>query len=311
MGRLRFYHVGARAPPSGADRRAGLHLRATGPTTWGTMAAMARPPLLLLPPSEGKASGGGGAPWSAGSQRFADLDDRRQEVATALADAVRGPGAPKLLGVKGTALEAAVAADVDVLSSPTMPAIRRYTGVLYDALDAGSLARRERDRLRRQVLIFSGLWGVVGAGDPVPDYKLKMGAALPGLGTLSTWWRPAVTEALAPVVGRRVVWDLLPGEHRAAWRPDAVGTGSGAPAAVLAVRFLDEDAPERGERRFRTVSHWNKLLKGALVRHVLTTGADEPDALAGFSHPQGYVYDPTLTEEGSGTTTVALVRPAG
>ena len=33
----------------------------------------------------------------------------------------------------------------------------------------------------RQVVIFSGLWGAVRPTDQIPDYKLKMGAALPGL----------------------------------------------------------------------------------------------------------------------------------
>ena len=33
-------------------------------------------PLILLPPSEGKAPGGSGAPWSPGSMSV-DLDDRR------------------------------------------------------------------------------------------------------------------------------------------------------------------------------------------------------------------------------------------
>jgi hypothetical protein len=79
---------------------------------------------------------------------------------------------------------------------------------------------------------------------------------------------------------------------------------------VLSVRFLDERPRSRGaERSFTTVNHWNKLLKGAVVRHVLATGADEPDALAAFTHPEGYVYDRSLTDETSGRTVVSMVRP--
>ena len=57
------------------------------------------------------------------------------------------------------------------------------------------------------------------------------------------------------------------------------------------------------------MNHWNKLLKGALVRHVLATGADEPHALAAFTHPEGYRYDPSLTEVTKGRTIVSMVRP--
>jgi hypothetical protein len=218
----------------------------------------------------------------------------------------------RLLGVKGEALAAATASNLEVVGSPTLPAVGRYTGVLYDALDVGTLSTATRRRLARQVLVLSGLLGVSRATDPVPAYKLKMGATLAPLGVLSTWWRPSVTAALAPVVRRRVVWDLLPGEHDAAWAPPDPGSDApGAPAEVLAVRFLDERPRRRGaERSFSTVSHWNKLLKGALVRFVLETGADEPDALAGFAHPEGYVFDPSLTEQSKGRTTVSLVRPA-
>ena len=108
------------------------------------------------------------------------------------------------------------------------------------------------------------------------------------------------------------MWNLLPLEHDAAWAPPEAGTAApGAPAAVLSVRFLDEQARGRGEpRRFSSVSHWNKLLKGALVRHILATGADEPEALAAFAHPQGYRYDPSLTEQAKDRTVVSMVRPS-
>jgi cytoplasmic iron level regulating protein YaaA (DUF328/UPF0246 family) len=76
------------------------------------------------------------------------------------------------------------------------------------------------------------------------------------------------------------------------------------------VKFLDEETRAKGQpRSFTTVNHWNKLLKGALVRFILETGADEPDALADFAHPEGYVYDTSLTEVTNGRTIVAMVRP--
>jgi cytoplasmic iron level regulating protein YaaA (DUF328/UPF0246 family) len=269
-------------------------------------------PVILLPPSEGKSSGGRGRAWSPGRGSFPELDDRRLEVATELtriAGSASEAALGRLLGVKGAALAAATAADRQVLTSGTRPAIERYTGVLYDALDAASLDAVRRRRLRSQVAILSGLWGVVRPGDPLPDYKLKMGATLPGIGVLSTWWREAVTAALAPVVARRVVWDLLPGEHRSAWAPPTPGAVD-APTAILSVRFLDERPQVDGERRFSTVSHWNKLLKGALVRHVLDAQLTDPAGLEAFEHPQGYRYDPSLTVEGKGRTELSFVRSA-
>ena len=272
---------------------------------------MSTRPLILLPPSEGKTEGGSGPAWRAGSLSFPELDDRRNEVLDALATAMKGSEAAraKLLGVKGTALAEETATNRAVRTSPTRAAIERYDGVLYDALDVRSLSRRDRSRLDSSVVIFSGLWGMVRPDDPIPDYKLKMGASLAPIGKLSAAWRTGVTAALAPIARRRVVWNLLPKEHGAAWTPIPADT-NGAPSAILSVRFLDEKPGKaRAERQFTVVNHWNKLLKGALVRHILATGADEPEALASFEHPQGYVYDPSLTTTEGDRIVVAMVRP--
>ena len=256
-----------------------------------------RPPLILLPPSEGKAGGGTGPPWAAGSMSSPELDVRRAKVMAALVSAMRGSQAAraKLLGVKGEALAAATETNRAVAQGPTLPAIERYTGVLAQALDYASLPAALRRRVDRQIRIFSGLWGVVAPTDPVPDYKLKMGASLGRLGKLSTWWRPAVTAVLAPELAGRTVWDLLANEHRAAWDPDLTD-GADAPRAVISVRFAEE-VRRGGRSDLVTVAHWNKLLKGALVRHLVATQLVEVDGLAEFVHPLGYTYDPELTEE--------------
>jgi cytoplasmic iron level regulating protein YaaA (DUF328/UPF0246 family) len=259
---------------------------------------MARPePLILLPPSEGKAAGGDGSPWRPGTMALG-LDDQRERVVDALRSVMRSNevARAKLLGVKGTALAAATEANRRLREAPTLPAIERYTGVLYDALDAGSLTPAARRRLDVSVLILSGLWGAVAPPDPIPDYRLKMGASLPRLGKLSTWWRDDLSAAVAERAAGRHVWNLLPNEHAAAWRaPDGLVQWS--------VRFL-----EPGKNgTLVAVSHWNKFLKGALVRHLLTHPATTPETLAGWEHPAGYRYDPALDEPHGDLTVLSLV----
>jgi hypothetical protein len=216
---------------------------------------------ILLPPSEGKAVGGTEPPWTPGACGLTALDAARVEVVDAL-----------------TAATGAHLAD-----EPTLPAIERYTGVLYRELDWPNLPAAARRRGRATVLTFSGLWGAVAPDDPIPYYKLKMSAALAPLGRLSTWWRPHLSAALAPRLRGRTVWDLLPIEHAAAWQPADVPM-----TRRLTVRFVDG--------RGRTVSHWNKLLKGALVRHLLLEPTADPDDLAGWQHPLGYRYDRRVSQ---------------
>jgi cytoplasmic iron level regulating protein YaaA (DUF328/UPF0246 family) len=256
-----------------------------------------RLPLILLPPSEGKAPGGDGPPWAAGTMAV-DLDDRRRQVIAALGTAMRRSAAErsKLLGVKGAALDAATGANRAVASAATMPAIDRYTGVLYDALDAPTLSAAARRRLGSSVLIASGLWGLVAPTDRIPDYKLKMSVALPRLGRLATWWRPAVTEVLAARAQGRLVWDLLPNEHSAAWDP-------GPDVRRVSATFLER----RPDGRLVRVSHWNKHLKGALVRQLLEHPRTGPDDLVGWHHPSGYRLDPERTVIEGGRTVLTFV----
>ncbi len=258
------------------------------------------PPLILLPPSEKKAPGGAGVPWHEAGQSFAELDDARREVIAALEDAMGAPleTRTKLLGVGAANVDRATIANRRVDTSPTLPAIERYTGVLYDALDADSLPARLRKRLDEQVVIFSGLWGAVRPTDPIPDYKLKMGAALPDLGKPSRYWKPHLTNALSAAASG-TVWDLLPNEHAVAWDPTIAGHR-------IRARFLD-DVEKNGDRTLVAVSHWNKLLKGVLVRHLLEHRLDEPGGLVDFAHPQGYTYRPDLTTTSGNTTDIALV----
>jgi cytoplasmic iron level regulating protein YaaA (DUF328/UPF0246 family) len=273
---------------------------------------MAPAPLLLLPPSEGKAADGSGPKVDLSTLSFPELAKQRQAVHSALIKAMKGDEASrsKLLGVKGAALAGATRANRSILTSATMPAIERYTGVLYDALDVASLSTRDRKRLNAQVVIFSGLWGALQPNDLVPDYKLKMGATLPPLSKLSSWWRDSLTTALIPTVRSSVVWNLLPKEHDSAWDPFAKTVATtDQPSAVFSVKFLDEGPKQKGERTFTTVNHWNKLLKGALVRYVLETGADDPKALTKFRHPEGYRYDKSLTDVTPTGIVVSMVRP--
>ncbi len=260
-----------------------------------------RLPLILLPPSEGKATGGSGPPWAPGGMAL-DLDDVRTLVLTDLERAMRGGEAArrKLLGVQGGALASATAANRSVRTAPTLPAIERYTGVLYDELDQASLPAASRRRLGGSVLILSGLWGAVAPGDPIPDYKLRMGAA-PGRGPrLSSRWVEPLSEAVGRVARGRRVWNLLPREHDAAWR---------APTDLeqVSVEFLE---PNRSGELV-AVSHWNKLLKGALVRHLLAEPATSVDDLADWHHPLGFRLDRSRTRDERGRTVVSMVRNPG
>ena len=225
---------------------------------------------ILLPPSEGKAPGGDGPPWTPTSGRFGEaLGDRRSAVADALGDLDGGDA--RLLGVRGDTLARSQAANRALRGAPTLPAWQRFTGVVWDHLDIASLDARTRRRAMRSVLVVSALGGVNALDDPLPEFRCKLSVSLPELGKLSTWWRPAVTDVLAGALRRRLVVDLLPAEHAAAWDASRCG------GRLVRVRFVGRDG--------RVAGHTAKTAKGLLARALLE--ADDPAAtLDRWRHPE-------------------------
>lgn len=224
-------------------------------------------PIILLPPSEGKADGGTpGTRWKTGSGTFVGLGSARSQVVRAL-DAARG-GSGTLLGVRGTHLERALRANTTLTSSPTLPAWQRYTGVVWDHLDIESLSARARALALTNIVVPSGLAGIVAADDPLPDYRLKMGASLAPLGKLSTWWRDQVSTAFTQHSRGRRVLDMLTTEHRAVFN-DRGGWSE--------ITFVSKSGA--------AIGHDAKATKGLFARHVVTSlaeGATVDDALRSF-----------------------------
>jgi cytoplasmic iron level regulating protein YaaA (DUF328/UPF0246 family) len=159
------------------------------------------------------------------------------------------------------------------MNAPSLPAWQRYTGVVWDHLDLSSLTAAQRNSIAKRIYVPSGLAGLVRADDPLPDYRLKMGARLAPFGTLSKWWRDDITDALVKALKGRMLIDLLPNEHRAAINWDL------APTAIRVDLVAHSGGIVGG--------HNAKAAKGLLARHLfLSTGTDIRRTVASFKHPE-------------------------
>jgi len=203
---------------------------------------------ILLPPSETKHPGGSGAPLDLDALALPALRPEREAVVAALI-ALAGDAAEAQRVLK---LSDRQAGDVEhnrmLRTAPTMPAADRYTGVLFDALDAPSLDRTARRWLGAHVLIHSAPFGPVGALDPIPAYRLAAGTSLPGIRPLRRHWAEPTSAALQ---GNGFLLDMRSEAYVALGPiPDAV------PSAY--VRVVTPTG--------RALNHFNKKAKGELVR---------------------------------------------
>lgn len=230
--------------------------------------------LVLLPPSEGKAS----------PRRGASLDLTRLT-------------APDLLGPRTTVLDALVdicttdpqkAADALALGptqsdeiernqllheAPTAAAAKVYTGVLYSALDAISIIGPAKRRLNRWVLVQSALFGLVRMADRIPAYRLSGDATLPGVGGVARHWREPLAATVPALAGNGLVVDLRSTTYAGFWKGDE---------RTVSIRVLQEVAGRR-----TVVSHFNKATKGHIVRALVEDGGTPRTPLELTEHLAG------------------------
>ncbi|MCZ4499054.1 MAG: hypothetical protein JWQ74_1607, partial [Marmoricola sp.] len=158
--------------------------------------------LILLPPSEGKSVPRRGKPLDLTRLDFPALTGARTAVLDALVDhCAHDPETAARTLDLGPTQAHHVTSNAGLAAAPTARADRIYTGVLYDALDLGSLAGPARGRATRWLAIMSSLFGVVRPNDPIPAYRLSGDTNLPGIGIVSTWWRDHLDEVLTPLAG--------------------------------------------------------------------------------------------------------------
>ncbi len=222
---------------------------------------------ILLPPSEAKRSGGRGRSLNhraaANSARPQPIDASRQSVLAALARLVDTPAAAAALLLPPSIADEALAQNRRVASSPTLAAMRRYTGVVYDGLDVEGLSPAAQSLAGRELLICSGLFGVLRGAEAIPAYRVPAKAALPGLGILATFWRPRLAELLPPMLGRGgLVLDLRSTDYAAMWQPDRQCHTADR---LLAVRVLSA----KPDGQFGVISYPSKLAKGKLAAALL------------------------------------------
>jgi cytoplasmic iron level regulating protein YaaA (DUF328/UPF0246 family) len=211
---------------------------------------------IVLPPSETKQPGGepgSSLNWSA--LAMPALTETRAHIADDLmALSATGDAALKALGL-GAKASSWLEDNLALLSAPVMPAIGRYTGVLFDALDYSSLSAEARARADRTVWLFSALFGPIRATDVIPRYRLSFDSKLPGE-ALKKRWQPHAGD----IWSGEFSIDLRSEGYRAL-APLTEGSG----VFIRVVRDLDGAA---------AVGHANKGSKGKLVRELVESGAE-------------------------------------
>jgi cytoplasmic iron level regulating protein YaaA (DUF328/UPF0246 family) len=228
--------------------------------------------LVLLPPSETKATPVRGRPLDLERLSFTELNPARATIADALVSlCTEAPDrASRALGLSPKQGEE-IRRNQHLFSTHCAPAHQIYTGVLYEALDHKTLDAAAQKRAAKSLVISSALFGAVGFADRIPPYRLSGDSVLPGLGAMNSFWRDPLATAMTDAAARGLIVDLRSGVYASMWKP----TGEVAERTVT-IRVLHE----RPDGARAVVSHFNKATKGRLIRRWLSQGVKATNAQA-------------------------------
>jgi cytoplasmic iron level regulating protein YaaA (DUF328/UPF0246 family) len=212
--------------------------------------------IFLLPPSETKEPGG---KRRAKALSHKELEKTRKVLQEALLDICKSPNlAAKALKLGGNQI-GEIQVNLDLANPKCLPALDRYTGTLYDALKVGGVTAGIRTRASKAVFIQSSLFGLISAGDEIPNYRLSAGSKLPGI-NLKSLWREAHKE----------IWLKFSKETIIDMRSNSYAELAPVPEN-LSCYTLDVVLEDQKGKRTK-LNHFNKQAKGKFLRSALAVG---------------------------------------
>ena len=213
--------------------------------------------VILIPPSEGKAPSGTGIPLG---KIYQDAGVIYKRLTAYQGDLTQ------LYGVKGKAFLAARMANEQLLTAPTLPAIERYSGVVYIAMGYPTLSPKAQKFFDAHVRIVSALFGLLTPDQPIPDYKLKIEKL-----DAAVYWKPLIAKKLA----ESFVIDLLPQAHQ---------------KAVFYEQGIKVDFIISKNGKSVPAGHQGKMIKGKFIRWLCEGEITRPEIFSEFKE-DGFRFD--------------------
>lgn len=256
--------------------------------------------IILLPPSESKKEKGDETkPYRIVKNNkkynsFIELETDREYVYNKLREAISSlleKDLEKIFDVKGKNLQTSIEIISDLLNEETMPAIERYTGVMFNAINYQSLNEKEKENFNKNVIFIDGLFGLVKPQDLIPNYKLKINAKYLDV-NLTNFWKTRLRPIFNHILKDKIVIDILPEAHRKI-------TNYSSAKEHYSISFC-----EIKNNKLTNVGHNSKKLKGELIKYLINKKEITKKDLTEFKHSEGYKY----SEENSSENEIVYLK---
>jgi len=241
---------------------------------------------ILLPPSEGKLEGGK-EKYSNVKKRnyFYCLEEERSFLLEKLLQFISNSNPKdleKLFSVK-TNFEQITSLLQNFDDKLTLPAIKRYSGVMFNAINYQTLDQNQKNNANESILFIDGLFGLLKITDLIPNYKLSIAAKFSDF-KIDNYWKKNLKQTLKEELQGKIILDILPQAHRKAVDIDN--------QKCYLINFFEV---KNGQAK--NAGHISKKLKGEFIRYILQFDEINLEILYNFSHSQGYKYCQNLSSD--------------
>jgi len=178
---------------------------------------------------------------------------------------------------------------VDYKQSESRPAVFAFTGDVYQGLDVDKLSDLHLQYLQSNLMILSGLYGILKPFDFILPYRLEMGTKLK-VGTrknLYELWKPILTKYVKSVCDsdKDFILNLASTEYSKALDLKKMNV------PVVNAQFKDY---KNGQ--LKMISFFAKRARGLMLRYCAINEISSVEQLKGFDL-DGYAFDSNLSDE--------------
>jgi len=203
---------------------------------------------ILFSPSENKTLHGSGNNFKTSNLLFSDEDGFRANLVQKYNSIMTSEDKDEICYLTGLKkYDDAKEFCEDLYKMPLAPAIERYMGVAFDYLSYATMNLDEQKFIREYTIIFSNLFGAIGAGDFIPPYKLKQGVKLENM-NISILYKKYFSKYLDDFLYDKLIIDLRATYYEKFYVPKS---------QFVSMKFL---------KNGKTVSHWAKAWRGLMLR---------------------------------------------
>jgi len=159
-------------------------------------------------------------------------------------------------------------------------ALGQFKGEAFAKLDVEHLPPRAQKAALENIVIGSGLYGLLRAHDTMQPYRLDMDQKLGAIG-LRNFWKPKISAWLKEALAGQPCINLASAEYAEAI--DQTG-----------IDWIDVEFWQEVGNKRKAVSVFSKQARGLMARHLCLHAEEGVAALADFSE-ENYRLDPTLS----------------